>query len=326
MSNVFKCFLKPYSIAFIDDDRDFLELLAMAVPASWNGHFFSKTHTFIDYLQHNTLLAQRDLALFSKVFSWENGKDNAITHVIHYWRQNPQRWSVCDLALLDFSMPKMTGLDVLNELPNWQGLRVLLTGVADEKVAVQAFNQSLIQHYLPKQSDDLIGKLNAAVSRLNLQLHSQQQMLVKSHLSDTQLGLLRHESSAFELQMFAKTHWVEYLVLGNPFGILGLSATGQLSWLQLERSGDIDDLKSIAHTEHWDAQTLQAIARGNVLSNSLLRQALDDAINPAVAPITPFGDNDLIGAFFEFDAPLALRASSSYADWFAANRSRLIKD
>jgi CheY-like chemotaxis protein len=326
MPNSFKCFSRPYSIACVDDDRDFLDLLAMAVPASWNAHFFSKTHTFIDYLNHNTALAIRDLALFSKVFNWENGKENSIQNVIHYWRQNPQRWSVCDLALLDFSMPKMTGLDVLNELPNWQGLRVLLTGVADEKVAVQAFNQSLIHQYLPKQSDDLIGKLTAAVQGLNLQLHSQQQMLVKSHLSDVQLGLLRHESSAFELALFAKEHWVEYVVLGNPFGILGLSATGQLSWLQLERSGDIDDLKSIAQTEHWDVQTLQAISRGNVLSNSLLRQALGDAINPAIAPITPFGDTDLVGAFFEFDAPLALKASSSYANWFAANRSRLIKD
>ncbi len=298
----------------------------MALPASWNASFFSKTHTFIEYLQHNTLLAQRDFSVLSKVFQVDNGAENPITKLLHYWRQNPQRWSVCDLGLLDYSMPKMTGLQVLSALPNWQGLRLLLTGVADEKIAVQAFNEILIHQYLPKQSDNVVGKLSAAVASLSAQLQVQQQLLVKGQLSDEQLGLLRHETSAFELQAFAQQHWVEYMVLGNPFGVLGLSAAGQVSWLQLERSSDIDDLKAIAKTEQWDAPTLASINRGNTLSNSLLYQALGGAIARATAPLVTFGDNDLMGAHFVFEPPAALRASSSYKDWFAVNRSRLIKD
>ncbi len=326
MLNQFKCFSRPYSIACVDDDRDFLELLAMALPSAWNGHYFSKTTTFIDFIQQNTLLAQRDFAVLSKVFQAGSRIENPIVNLLHYWRQNPQRWSICDLGVLDFSMPKMSGLEVLRELPNWQGLRILLTGVADEKIAVHAFNHSLINQYLPKQSDNVVGKLKAAVSALSAQLHVQQQLLVQSYLSDEQLAMLRHESTAAELTAFAQSHWVDYAVLGNPFGILGVSSKGQLSWLQLERSCDIDDLKNIATGEDWDVNTAQAIQSGSVLSNSLLRQALGNTVAASVAPVVSFGENDLIGAHFEFEAPLEMRASSNYADWFAANRSRLIKD
>jgi CheY-like chemotaxis protein len=326
MLNQFKYFSRPYSMAYVDDDRDFLELLAMALPGTWNGHYFSRTQGFIDFVRQSTLLSQRDFALLNKVFQAGNSIENPILNTLHYWRQNPQRWSICDLGVLDFSMPKMSGLEVLKELPSWQGLRVLLTGVADEKIAVLAFNQGLIHQFLPKQSDHVVGKLKAAVQGLNAQLHVPQQLLVQSQLNDEQLGMLRHESTAAELSAFAAEHWVEYIVLGNPFGVLGLQANGQVSWLQLERGSDIEDLKSIAANEAWDAVTLNAIRLGNVLSNSLLRQALGNAIAPAVAPVLALGTNDLIGAFFPFELPPALLASCSYQAWFASNSSRLIKD
>ena len=40
-------------------------------------------------------------------------------------------------------MPAMNGLQVLGELVNWSGSRVLLTGRADEQIAVSAFNAGL---------------------------------------------------------------------------------------------------------------------------------------------------------------------------------------
>jgi CheY-like chemotaxis protein len=326
MLNQFKCFSRPHRIACVDDDLDFLELLTMALPKAWNVSCFSKTHTFIDFIHQNTALAKRDFSLLNKVFQDSNYLENPLANMIRYWRDNPQRWLACDVGILDFSMPKMSGLDVLRELPNWQGIRLLLTGVADEKIAVQAFNQMLIHQYLPKQSDNVVDKLKAALHALRHQLHIHQQQLIQNQLNDEQLRMLRHESVAHALTAFANEHWIEYVVLGNPFGVLGLSATGQLSWLQLERSCEIEDLKNIANSENWDANTLQAIHEGSVLPNSLLRQALGNTIALAASPLMPFGTNDLIGAFFEFEAPLSMRANGTYKEWFAANSSRLIQD
>jgi CheY-like chemotaxis protein len=326
---MFKPFSRPHAIACLDDDRDFLELLAMALPSEWNAHYFCKTQSFIDFIRQNTVMGQRDYALVAKVFQAERSSEHAIMQILRYWQHNPQRWSVCDLGVLDYAMPKMTGLQVLELLPDWHGKRMLLTGVADEKIAVQAFNQNLIHQYIAKQSEDVVDKLTHAVTELSSALNAQYQSLVFTQLNDAQVSMLRHESAACALSAFAEDHWVEYIVLGDPFGVLGLSRNGQLSWLQLERSCDLDDLKAIAMSESWPTEQMQAIRRGNVLPNSLLRQALGSQSPAAVAPVMPFGDNSLIGALFEFDLPMSLQtgvASITYSEWFDANTSGLIRD
>jgi CheY-like chemotaxis protein len=326
MLNQFKCFSRPYSISCLDDDRDFLELLAMAVPSTWDAHYFSKTTNFIDYILHNTLLSKRDFSSLGKVFQSELSADNSLVSMLSYWRHNPQRWSVCEVGLIDFSMPKMSGLDVLRELPHWQGLRILLSGVADEKVAVEAFNDTLINQYIPKQSDNILDRLKDAVRVLSAAIHVRQQLLVQSHLSDDQLEMLRDKSACVDLISFAQKQWIEYVVLSNPFGILGLSENGQLSWLQLQGPVDVVDLKNMTNREGWDAKTFKDIQAGNVLPNRLLRHALNDRIPLSTSPIMSFGRENLFGAFFEFEAPIELRASISHKEWFSGHRSSLIRD
>ncbi len=326
MLNQFKCFSRPYSISCLDDDRDFLELLAMAVPSTWDAHYFSKTMTFIDYVLHNTLLSKRDFSSLGKVFQSETMVENPIVSMLNYWRHNPHRWSVCEVGVIDFSMPKMSGLDVLREMPHWQGLRILLSGVADEKVAVEAFNDALINQYIPKQSENILDRLKETVRVLSAAIHVRQQLLVQSHLSDEQLEMLRDKSASIDLISFAQKHWVEYVVISKPFGILGLAENGQLSWLQLQGPVDKVDLKNMTNREGWDAKTFKDLQSGSVLANRLLRHALGDAIPLATSPIMAFGRQELFGAFFEFEAPWAMRASTNYKEWLAGHRSNLIKD
>lgn len=327
--NVFNYFSRPYTVACVDDDRNFLELLAMALPSSLSVQYFSKTRTFIERIQHSTLLAQRDFALFNKALNSTTEAEHTIIRLLHYWHNNPQRWSICELGILDYAMPRLNGLEVLGMLPEWPGKRMLLTGVADERVAVEAFNQMLIHRYIPKHTEDVIDKFCAAVREISPQFHMPYQQLVRTQLNDAQISLLKSESASKALRHFADMHWIEYVVLDNPFGVLGLSSTGGLSWLQLERSCDIEDLKIIAALEPWSTDVLAAIEQGNVLSNSLLRQALGNTIEPSVAPTQAFGDNGLIGAVFEFEMPLGLKAVGQqvcFNDWFVVNTSTSICD
>jgi CheY-like chemotaxis protein len=322
----FNFFSRPYNIACIDDDASFIELLAMAAPGEWNLNLFTLTQTMEDHLGKQTLLAQHDFSLFNDALENKHGgNEHSILKVLQYWRQNPQRWAQTEVTFIDYAMPRKTGLQLLTDLDRWSGVNILLTGVADEVIAVKAFNEGLIQQFIPKQSGDIVEELVSTLKRLNTQLFKPYQLLCETALTPDQLMLLRVEKTQQALRQFATQHWVEYVVLPDPFGILGLSQTGQLSWLQIERTCDIEDLKAIAATEAWDAATQASIQAGTVLSNSLLRQALKNGISQAIAPVIPLGDSGIIAAHFEFEAPPEYDASCSYVDWFAANSSRLIK-
>lgn len=342
----FKLFSRPYTVAFIDDDRDFLELLAMAIPKHWNAAYYSKTHTFIEFCKHAAVMEQRDYAAFCALFSAQASPEHTMLKIIRYWHSNPQRWNLCEIGVLDYGMPKMTGLQVLESLDEWHGKRVLLTGLADERIAVLAFNQGLIHHYLPKHTERVMDHLVHAVNGFSPHLHFQHQQFIRSCLNDAQLSLLAEPSVVVSLNTFANEHWVEHVVLDSPFGVLGLSAMGQLSWLQLERSSDIDDLKAIAASEAWPEATQEALAQGLVLSNSLLRQALDSGFSnrfeiasnasntsnnrlaPAIAPIVRIGDGDVVGALFEFNlhSNTTQPPTASYRDWRAVHANPSVRD
>ena len=53
----------------------------------------------------------------------------------------------------------LDGLKVLETLVDWPGSRILLTGQADEQIAVKAFNSGLIDQFVPKQTHDITRHL-----------------------------------------------------------------------------------------------------------------------------------------------------------------------
>ena len=96
-----------------------------------------------------------------------------------------------DLLVLDTSMPTMDGLEALSELVEWPGSRVLLTGQADEQIAVRAFNRGLIDQFIPKQSPDIAGTLVAAVNHLLTTPNARHAQIWRAALTPEQNALLR---------------------------------------------------------------------------------------------------------------------------------------
>lgn len=66
------------------------------------------------------------------------------------------RNSAVDLAVVDYLMPGMTGLDFLLHLRDLQpeATRILLTGYADKQSAIRAINEIGLFHYVEKPWDN----------------------------------------------------------------------------------------------------------------------------------------------------------------------------
>ncbi len=320
-----KLFSRPYNIAMIDDSVDFVELVNMALPSHWDMALYTKTQLMSDFLNQQTLTARHDASLFNQAVEDGFNNDNLILKIIQYWYKNPQRWGQTEIAVVDYAMPKMTGLQLLDSLSNWHGLNILLTGVANELKAVEAFNQGLIQQYIPKHGDDVVATLMRALEMLEVNVFAQYEHVCSMRLSAEQKMILRKVEVQIFLKRFAKTHWSEYIVLSKPFGILGLSEQGQLSWLQLERACDMQDLTLIAQTEPWDEASLAQINSGEMLSNSMLRQSMANKIPLDMAPLLAIGDSGWVAAHFEFEAPVNLRVTNGYRDWSTLHRNRSVR-
>ncbi|MDO8277066.1 MAG: response regulator [Burkholderiaceae bacterium] len=322
----FPLFQRPGTVVFLDDDHDYLEMLGVVLPRQWMVKLFSGPQECINYLQQEPPLWEADAWNLQEMISqWRSGRA-LIPQILAYWASDTRRYGLTKVCVVDYAMPSMDGLQALGELIDWPGSRILLTGQADEQVAVNAFNRGLIDHFMTKQAPDISRRLMDAVSQLLAAPNAWQSQLWRATLTPEQMAALRVPSVVRDLSDFAARHWVEHVVLGDPFGVLGLSAEGQVSWLQLESTDRLGDLAELARADDVDPSLIAEIRKGKKLIDLELRLALGHGAEPELKPAFALGRNEtLIGALFQLDRSYWPPQDASYNAWLARQTKRRIE-
>jgi len=323
----FPLFHRPGTIVFLDDDPDYLEMLAMVLPRQWHVKLFLRPTDCISYLQQEPPFWEADAWHQQQMVDrWREGKP-LIPQLLAYWTKYSERYAATRVCVVDYSMPGMDGLQALAELVEWPGARVLLTGQADEQVAVRAFNRGLIDQFIPKQSPDISRTLIDAVNELLRTPHVRHAQIWRATLSPQNHALLRDPGIINDLRTYVESRWIEYVVLGDPFGILGMDANGKCGWLQLETREGLGALAELAEVEGVARITLGEIRQGRKLANLELRQALGGAGEVELASAFELGaEGKLLAALFPLAASHCPNVASSYANWLARQGKRQVHD
>jgi CheY-like chemotaxis protein len=192
---------------------------------------------------------------------------------------NWRRFHLTSVFFVDYAMPGMNGIELLERLQDCPSRRVLLTGEADEQVAIRAFNAGQIQMFIPKNTPNLLQTVRLAIDNLHRDLCEHLGHLIRSTLSEWQLELLhdRHlrEGLARKLE---ELEWIEYVVVGRPFGMLGMKEGGPLQWLQLETRETLEGLAEGLAEMGVGAREVARVRAGNDIScDELLAQLGIDA-------------------------------------------------
>lgn len=322
----FPLFQRPGTVVFLDDDPDYLEMLALVLPRQWHVKLFLRPQECINYLQQEPPFWEADAWNQQQlVEQWRAGKP-LIPQILGYWSKYTERYALTTVCVFDYSMPAMDGLTALGELVDWPGSRVLLTGQADEQVAVRAFNRGLIDQFIAKQTPDISRHLIEAVQHLLTTPSARHSQIWRATLSPEQNALLRVPSIARELAAFAASRWVEHVAIGDPFGILGMDARGKVSWLQLENRDGLRAAAELAEIEGVNAAALHDIRAGRKLANLELRQAFGRVGPVLLNEAVPLGDDKgLLAALFELDPAHSPDPANSYQNWLARQEKRAVQ-
>jgi len=323
----FPLFHRPGSVIFLDDDLDYLEMLALVLPRHWHIKLFSRPVQCINYLQQEPPFWEADAWNQQQLVDhWREGRP-LIPQILGYWSKYTERFALTRVCVVDYSMPAMDGLQVLGELVEWPGSRVLLTGQADEQVAVQAFNRGLIDQFIPKQTPDISRRLVDAVEHLLATPNARHSQIWRVTLDPEQNALLRIPSVGRDLSNFAAKRWVEHVVIGDPFGVLGMDSMGHVSWLQLETADGLEALAELAELEGVAPASREDIRQGRLLADLELRQALGRLASPQLAPAFGIGeDASLLGALFTIDSPLCPDPGNSFTNWLSRQEKRRVEE
>lgn len=315
---------------FLDDDPDYLEMLAEVMPPDWHVRMFMSPVDCIAQLMQQPTCWEADVWRQQEIVNrWQSGAP-LIPQILQYWRDDQTvRFVFTKVCVVDYAMPAMSGLQVLSELTGWTGYRVLLTGRIEEQLAVSAFNRGLIERFVPKQAADIRLRLTAAIEELLDRPDARHEQTWRSTLSRDQHALMCDPAIAKQLdEMVRSQGWIEHIVIGAPFGILALDSQGLASWLQLEPAQNLPELAEIAESQDWSPTMVEDLRAGRKLLDLELQLALGAGRKPeSQTAFCLVGANDKVyAALFKIDASLSPGPNYSYASFIASRDSRKIED
>ncbi len=301
----------PKRVVYVDDDGAFLDALRKTMPKNAR-EFRDSPQTTLEALRGETPYWRAiELLLSNAQEARDTPGGEAALYVQRYF-QDWRRFHLTGVLIVDYNMPGMTGIDLVRELEDCPARRVLLTGVADAEVAVRAFNQGLIQKFIPKSTPNLNREIMSSVDEMHRSVCEHLGHLMRGTISAEQVELLHERSVADGLaKKIEELDWLEYIVVGQPFGLLGLAHDGPLQWLQLETPQSLSDHAEALADYGYSAPDVAAVRSCTALSAHEILTKLGlpankmviDAESIAVVP-------DVYGAVV--DLPLQVRTARAH--------------
>ncbi len=284
----------------------------MVLPAEWSVELYSHPTPFLHRMQDDVALWHEEAEAHGQIIeSWRDGA-SLIPSVLRYWATS-RRHALVRSVVVDYNIPSKNGLEVLKALGQWQGSRMLLTGFEDLSIAVKAFNEGLIDQFIPKHGRaELLPKgIKQLRQRGNPVVHA----LWESTLKPWQKQELRTSGIAEQIANISNSRWVEYVILPEPFGILGLTINGRCEWLQFECGFSQQSLAETGFEAGLTRSAISAIEGGQLIAAIELHDQLRIKGDIKVEMATPFGEStDLRWALFQVDTTSLGIQIRSYRD------------
>jgi len=259
----------PTTTLFIDDSRDFLLNFVLQLDESLAYRVFDSPFDALDCIQKARceldLLNQRCMTEYTEAKNCPltNQTINLDFAAIHAEVYNPLRFSEISVVVVDYMMPGMNGLEFCKAISNSNIKKILLTGQADEKIAIEAFNEGLIDRYIKKSDVNAAEKITNSIYELQLQYFQYMSNMVVRMLSVASPSCLQDQKFVELFKSICdEQQIVEYYMADNSGSFLMLDEDANISFLIVKSAADMRLLYDLALDNGAENMVLDHIANG----------------------------------------------------------------
>ena len=220
----------PTTVVFIDDNESFLRTLDLEVPGGWACKTFTDPQIALDFVQQQPSLPP----LMDRCFSMQRRSPTEALirldlNLIEQEINHRDRFARISVVVVDYAMPVINGLEFCAALKDPLLQKAMLTGVADEKIAVAAFNAGLIHRFIPKQSNSSVNVILEFVDDLQQEYFNQYTARLKSTLAiDPPKFLTEPVIATYVEALMQRESLIEYYLVDDPPGLMLLQASGKI--------------------------------------------------------------------------------------------------
>lgn len=272
-------FRHPTTTVFVDDNDDFLYSIALGVDRLPYRSFSAPAQglAYVNQFSHHYDSSGDDLLptaspSISKLFS----------RAVHKL-QDPQRFAEPSVLVVDHSMPSMTGLDLCAQITNPNVKKVLLTGVADERLAIEALNIELIDFYISKREAGLAQRLKGIISHLETRYF--QDLYAWSRDNEVRRLLPQLFDMAFAdyfEDLLERLDIVEYYPLVNNSGFQLISGYGQRKRLVVFSESELSRFRQAPDSKHLSPAVRRKLERHELIPSDPNSIAEANLLSPTI--------------------------------------------
>jgi CheY-like chemotaxis protein len=260
-----KPFYFPTTVAFVDDSPTFLSNLCLQLDPSLAFRLFSSPGEALEFVNSRPRPGHSDEPIFAP-FRDRTDEDvaqqvialsvNTVRKQVH----NAHRFRATSVVVVDYDMPGMNGLEFCRRMTDPSVRKIMLTGKADEHIAVQSFNEGIIHRFIRKQDESAGPALNRAVRDLQSAYFDDVCQSILDTLAVSEYAFLRDDALATRVADLSRSLGiVEHYLSYCPGGLLMLDSAGKSYLLIVHTNETLRGLREIAVEQDAPADFLAAL-------------------------------------------------------------------
>lgn len=233
MDRSFPPFYFPTNVVLLDDDTNFLRHFSLLLDPRLPCRTINSAAAALEQMNSQVSLLHSFMEL-ANVTITDDAEEHSYLDLnkVHNLVHQNDRFSQITVAIIDYDMPEMNGIEVCKRITHPEIKKILLTGKADEKLAVEAFNAGLIHQFIQKSNADVDKHVNQAVEKLQLEYFSAITSSVPITLANGAASFLADRNfNSNVMKLIRDNKIVEFYLWENPRGLLMLDETGNAKFM-----------------------------------------------------------------------------------------------
>jgi CheY-like chemotaxis protein len=256
-----QCFYYPTTVIIVDDNQTFLDNLPSNLSDRSLYTLFDTPLEALKFLQEhqNNLPTPEDFYELTDDFS-----TGIPLHVnipkIHARLYDTKRFNTPTVLIVDHDMPGMNGIEFCRKLRDYPIKKIMLTGVADDKLAIQAFNDGIINKFILKDDPAVFEAIDKAIHDLQHDYFASLSELIIKNITTSTFSLLQDKIFQNFFSNFLEKNKISEFYLTDTIGsFLLLNKQGNVIRLAVQSDEQVENYLEVAKDHEASADIIRAL-------------------------------------------------------------------
>lgn len=252
----------PTTITLIDDNKDFINHLVInfneVIPCLSFVSPLSALEYFKNSYSHSSFAA-------NCIKNYESVEAQELASAIDIQKIqqeifSKERFSKIAVALIDYNMPALNGIELSKSLKELGILTILLTGEAENELAISALNQGYIDYFVKKTEDNSTDILLEIIKKMEKRYFLKLSSELLSKMPSYILGCLSDPEVAEIFDIICEENKIIEFYICNEMGSFLLAdKTGKTTYFVLASEEDMERYYEYANDEEAPSIVIDAL-------------------------------------------------------------------